>query len=251
MLGAVGSSRGWRYTAVGKHPVARDYFRVGETEPMINGFAEWVGSGYRALEVAARPAMSALLSYRFFARGAGRDMLACGVLRDSSDALGRPYPLLLMGCGPLKGWEDSWDLLPLACEKTWEQMEYASAAAHVDVARFDAQVRGTRAPDGDWGGLSARRGAPGGPEAGIAERVSGQIGLPDFILRLGDGGSVDVGLAASLGFSRTRSRGQAAPNAVFLGGTFERTRLAVYNRSLTASDFAALWGADPSGGGRN
>ncbi len=218
---------------------------------MINGFAEWVGSGYRALEVAARPAMSALLSYRFFARGPGRDMLACGVLRDSSDALGRPYPLLLMGCGPLKGWEDSWDLLPLACEKTWEQMEYASAAAHGDVARFDAQVRGTRAPDGDWGGLSARRGAPGGPEAEIVERVSGQPGLPDFILPLGDGGSGDVGIAASLGFSRCRSRGQAAPNAVFLGGTFERTRLAVYNRSLTASDFAALWGADPSGGGRN
>lgn len=236
--------------AVGKHPVARDYFRVGETEPMINGFAEWVGSGYRALEVAVKPAMSALRSYRFFARGPGRDMLACGVLRDSSDALGRPYPLLFIGCGPLKGWEDVWDLLPLACEKTWEQMEYASAGAPGDVARFDAQVRGTRPPDGDWAGLSARRGTPGGPEAEIAERVSGQLGPPEIILSLGDGGSGDVGVAASLGFSRSRSRGQAAPNAVFIGGTFERTCLAVYNRSLTASDFAALW-ADPSGGERN
>lgn len=243
------TSRGWRFAAIGKHPVARDYFRVGEADPLINGFADWVGSGYRALGIGERPATSAFRSYRFFARGPGRDMLACGVLRDSTDAVGRPYPLLLMGCGPL-GWEDAWDLLPLACEKTWEQLEHASAGAPGDMARFDAQVRGTRPPEGNWAGLSARRGALGDREAEIAERVCGQFGRPGVLVALGDGASGDLGVAASVGFSRARSLGEGAPNAVFIGGTFERTGLALYGRSLTTPDFAALWG-DPAGGGGN
>ncbi len=250
MLGAVVNARPWRFAAVGKHPVARDYFRVGETESLIDGFAEWVGSGYRTLGVAAKPSAASHRSYRFFARGPGRDLLACGVVRDSSDAVGRPYPLLLMGCGPLRGWEEAWDLLPLACEKTWGQMENVSAGSPGDVARLDAQVRAIRPPDGDWGDLSARRGPPGEAEERIADRISGSVERPGAILSLTDGGAEDLGLAASQGFSRARARGTGPPNAVFIGGTFERTGLALYHRSLTASDFVALW-ADPSGAGRN
>lgn len=241
MLGSVGETGIWRFAAVGKHPVAKDYFRIGDTNSMVNGFAEWVGNGYGALERTEKPSAGTLLSYRFFARGPGKELLACGVLRDSADAMGRPYPLLVMGCGPLGGWEERWDLLPLACEKTWAQMEYASTGSPVGFSRFETQVREMRPPDGNWSGVSTLRNTVGNPDSEAAERVSGCLREGRTLVALAVGGGGDPALSASIGFSLARSQGQTVPNAVFLGGTFDRTRLALYTRPLTAADFAALW----------
>ena len=64
-----------------------------------------------------------ICSWRFWAKGANKKALVCGVARDSSDSVGRPYPLLVVGTGPLADWEDEWELLPAACENTWNQMD--------------------------------------------------------------------------------------------------------------------------------
>ena len=49
MLGIGESDQNWRWAAFGKHPVARDFFRVGPDFPLIKGFSDWVENGYQIL----------------------------------------------------------------------------------------------------------------------------------------------------------------------------------------------------------
>lgn len=214
---------------------------------MVDRFVEWMEKGYGSLGVARKPSASTARSYRFFARGPGKDLLACGVVRDSVDAVGRPYPLLLAGCGPLAGWEQRWDLLPLACERTWMQMESSRAG---DVAQLGTWVHAIRPPEGDWAGLEARRGAARDSGGGFAERIVEALGRPGEVTAVEAAGSEDPGVAASRAFCAARERRLSPPSAVFIGGTFERTVVALFNRPLAAADFRALW-ADAADGERN
>ncbi len=145
MLGPIGSTLHWRWAAYGKHPVASDFFRLGEEFSLGKGFSEWVGNGYKVLTSRGR-ADQGLYFWRFWARGAQKGTLACGVLRDSSDRVGRPFPLLIMGMGPLKGWEEAWDLLPFACETTWNQIEYLSALVVNDFKKLENEYGQIRPP---------------------------------------------------------------------------------------------------------
>lgn len=89
------------WAACGKHPAARDFFRVGQEFPMLKIFSRWVDDGYTVL---ARKNNNFLPnSWRFWAKGAVRDFLMCGLIKDSSDRIGRNYPLLIIGTGLLRG----------------------------------------------------------------------------------------------------------------------------------------------------
>ena len=85
---------GWRFAAFGKHPGAKDYIRLGSTTPMLEGIADWVDKGYAGIE-GKKKGMADAASWRFWSKGFGPGALVCGVVRDSADRLGRPYPLLV------------------------------------------------------------------------------------------------------------------------------------------------------------
>ena len=87
-------------------------------------------------------------------KGPRKGFLACGLLRDSSDSLGRPYPLLIIGSGSLQGWEERWDLLPLACERSWEQMESIATGTFLDFEHLQEEVRRIEPPRPQWSGFS-------------------------------------------------------------------------------------------------
>lgn len=90
----------WQWVICGKHPGLKDYFQLGPNLPMVAALADWIEKGYRGV-AGARTLASNLLSWRFWAAGPDRNTLLCGILRDSSDSVGRPYPLLVAGSGPL------------------------------------------------------------------------------------------------------------------------------------------------------
>jgi type VI secretion system protein VasJ len=251
MLGAIGMNSAWQWSAYGKHPVARDYFRLGKDFALSKGFSDWVEKGY-PLVTAKKEIGPGLSSWRFWARGPGKDGLACGLVRDSADRVGRPYPLLIMGMGPLKGWEDHWDLLPFACERTWEQVEYLSALIVTDFKKLEAEIQNIRPPSPEWSEYGSRRedfrnelvspsanGASGMPHdpgqaSKLLEKTELFIGL--------DGGPLHDQFAR-IGFWHffVRTRLTAIPNVIFMGGTFEKACLALYRRPLVASDFLELW----------
>ena len=120
MLGSVKSERSWKWTACGKHPSAGDYFKFGNDDLMVREFTGWIEDGYHQLLLSS-PKRSRLCSWRFWVKGQKKNAIVCGICRDSSDRMGRPFPLIVIGKGKVPGWEDHWDLLPLIFENIWSR----------------------------------------------------------------------------------------------------------------------------------
>jgi len=245
----------WRFAAVGKHPAARDFLRVGSPSPLVEGLAAWVDAGYAGIGEKRRPAAETC-SFRFWARGAAPGAVACGVVRDSADRVGRPYPLLLAGTGPLPGWEGRWDLLPYACLPVWERMEHIASRRYDGAAAVETAVGELVPPRPDWDGYARRRDeeaailAPPGPAGprGAAEKGGGDGTV--FVELSGTGAAAE---AAALCRRRLLGGEAEPPGAVFLGGTPARVVLGIFRRPLAAADFVRLWTAggrrDPAEGG--
>jgi type VI secretion system protein VasJ len=257
VLGLGGDTQYWQWAAYGKHPVARDYFRVGSDAPLIKAFFGWVEKGYQLLRAKQNPA-SQPYAWRFWAKGAKKDNFICGVGRDSSDSIGRPYPLLIMGTGPLEKWEDYWDLLPLACEKTWSQIEYLSTRRFTDFKQLEGEVRIIKPPSSRWSEFNDQRarlsasgssfhGGPAPHSSEVEEKISRLSNKAEFLVPLEHGPSGDAFGLAILWHSLLKARLSGTPNAIFMGGVPERTYLAVFKRSLIPADFVRLWSAFSTG----
>ena len=253
MLGAVAVPGGWRFAAFGKHPWAKDFIRLGSATPMLEGIADWVDKGYAGVE-GKKKGMADASSWRFWSKGAGPGALVCGVVRDSVDRLGRPYPLLVLGTGTLRDWERHWDLLPYACLPVWQRIEYIGAQRYEEMGRFESAVRGLHPPGAGWADFSGRRdleiaGMDVRTETGGARVASdppgdGPVPGEAFrVLRLDGESGVDPFPAAVRCGMRLKRDAADAPNAVFFGGTISRAYLGVFRKPLTAPDFALLWSA--------
>jgi len=252
VLGIGESDQNWRWAAFGKHPVARDFFRVGPDFPLIKGFSDWVENGYQIL-TSKKKTFHGLCSWRFWARGSQKESLACGLVKDSSDSLGRPYPLLIMGIGPLNGWEDHWDLLPFAFERVWDQIEYLSAQIFNDFRKLEVEIQNIRPPLSHWSELSAKRvslkefeSAFDPKEAwwdlGDLRRMASSISeKTEVFFRLDRDPLHDQFIMIGLWHFLLKNEAKIIPNALFMGGTFESPHLAVFRRPLMATDFVQLW----------
>jgi type VI secretion system protein VasJ len=251
MLGAVITPADWRFAAFGKHPGAKDYIRLGSTTPLLEGIADWVEKGYEGIE-GKKKGMADAASWRFWSRGFGPGALVCGVVRDSVDGLGRPYPLLILGTGTLREWEGHWDLLPYACLPVWQRIEYLGAQRYEDIGRLESAIRGLHPPVPEWADFSGRRDreiAKTGARSGTAgqdvgwdhEGEDSVHGETSGFHRL-DGGVGKDPFPAAVGWqSRLRLEDDEAPNAVFFGGTISRAYLGVFRKPLAMTDFVRIW----------
>ncbi len=251
MLVPVDAEGGWKFAAFGKHPGEKDYIRLGSATPLLEGIAEWVEKGYAGID-GKRRGMAEAVSWRFWTKGIGPEGLVCGVVRDSGDRLGRPYPLLVLGTGALADWEGNWDLLPYACLTVWQRMEYAGAQRYEEIGRFESAIRGLHPPTATWSDFSARRereagamGARSGTgSTGKAVRREGEEPAPEEtfrFIRIDGGDGHDPFPAAVDRQYRLRRDCADVPNAVFFGGTMSRTYLGVFRRPVAAADFARIW----------
>lgn len=244
MLEGLRSERRWQWAAYGKHPAARDYFKVGQGFPLLDSFSGWVENGYQA--VAARvTARGILRSWRFWTREARRENVVCGVVRDSADSLGRPYPLLVMGTGPLKDWANHWDLVPLVCDGAWGQMEYLGARPFADLKKLEEEVQGIRPPNAGWSDLTSARDNLAQLESHCVERLERQaLSLSEnmeSVIPLDQGTSEDPVRLIGLCHYLVKSRTEIMPSVIFMGGTLDKTYCAFFRRPLTVSDFVQLW----------
>jgi len=254
VLGSLGSSEYWHWAAHGKHQAAGDYFRLGGDLPVLNAFAAWVHQGYQAVAAKRIPA-AGYRSWRFWARGSARGLLVSGLVRDSSDSHGRPFPLLIVGSGPLSGWEEDWDLVPFACEGGWNQMERLGTKGFDTVRELEAELRKIRSPAAEWSAFRAERDGLGGrlapsagaPPGGVLEelkRRAAQLARETEVhVSLDEGTALDQFTLASLWHSLIRETGGQAPHVVFMGGSQEGSFLLLFRRALMPTDFAQLWTA--------
>jgi len=242
----------WEWFAIGKHPVAMDYFRLGVTTPLANAFAGWFENGYEIVAGKNRPE-STIHSWRFWSRGVGKGSIACGVGRDSSDGRGRPYPLLIIGIGTLPGWEDNWDLLTFSFEDTWRHIEHIAAGRFADLKQMEAELSRIKLPNADWSrfydkrmniagaGSLAEENKPPRISAEVEKGARGLLTQHEFFVPINGGYGQDSLFVAGQMNCGLKSVMQIIPNAVFMGGIPERSYLAIFNRSLNSSDFVRLW----------
>ncbi|MBP1713265.1 MAG: type secretion system and ImpA-related domain protein [Deltaproteobacteria bacterium] len=252
MLGVERFTNSWDWTAFGKHPALKDFFRSGPRERLVKSFAEWVRKGFQ-MTADEKDLFPSLCSWRFWVRGPQKEMLACGLLRDSSDSLGRRYPLFILGSGVLEDWEEHWDLLPLACETSWAQMEYLSIRSFLKLKELEKELRDIQPPRAEWTEMMGRRGSledslgPDAFQGALPRREEWETrsarGIQDsnFFLPLNEKPALDDVKMVNIGHFFLRKKLKGIPNAVFIGGTLEKTFLGVFNRPLLPADFKEMW----------
>ena len=90
MLGSIIQNRKWNWAAVGKHPSAKDYIRIGGGSALLDAVAQWSANGYHELSP-GKTQQPVYRSWRFWLKGIKKGSIICGLGRDSSDSIGRPF----------------------------------------------------------------------------------------------------------------------------------------------------------------
>lgn len=251
MLGLSKLKITWNWAVCGKHPIARDYLRIGLTTSLLEAFESWFEKGYRMLS--NQRSINSVNSWRFWAKGLTKGNLICGVGKDSSDSLGRQYPLLIMGDGSIEGWEEDWDLLHNVFEKTWNQIETISSRNYDDLTDFENEIRSIENPDRYWLELKSKnriRNEPGSSvntltiqmnRDEIRENVRYLSDKLEVHIPLDNQTTGNISNMAGLWCSLFKTHTVSAPNAVFMGGVPEKHFLSVFLRPLNTMDFFQLW----------
>ncbi|MGA1874887.1 MAG: type VI secretion system-associated protein TagF [bacterium] len=260
----------WQWAAYGKHPVANDYLSLGKGSPLFQIFSDWVKNGYQSLTL-RKGSASPLYSWRFWIKGAKRDSLICGLVRDSSDKLGRPYPFLLMGLGSLPEWQDQWDLVPLACDRSWSQLEYMATKTSKDLKQLEDEIAKIKPPSPQWTEfLEERKGlmesvtisrgpGPSDCQDGPLREGISDNPVPDWYFKEFSHMAPDLSERTEAFFCFDgklcpdhltlvdvwhlflKSHLPGLPNAVFIGGAADNLCAAVFRRPLLPADFIQLW----------
>ena len=233
------SITGWHWAAAGKHPAARDFMEAGEGFPLFDALCQWMEKGYE--EKSHDTDGTPFNSWRFWARGGRRNTVACGLLRDSCDSIGRPYPLLIMGTGELDGWEEHWDLLPLACENTWSQMEAFSARMYKTFRDLEEDLSGMRIPSPRWEEFSGTDFSTytSAPSRSLIEKfVPGEV----FSIQLEPLPASEQKMQIVAWHRLCKNHIKELPVIVFMGNTGGQTPyLFMARRALAIDDFRTLW----------
>lgn len=249
MLGLTKVDQNWRWVAYGKNPSARDYFNIGRNFPMADSFSCWIEKGYPAF-AERNKSVQELYSWRFWARGSLKNELICGLLRDSNDFLGRPYPLLIIGSGSLPSWDEHWDCLPSACEKTWNQIEYISTLKFNNLQDMADEIQRIRPPEPDWSDCPTAIGCQADPDtislsSGETNTTSGSDRPmnDEGVLFLDIANNSDIFKVICVMNQELKLNLPSTPNTVFIGGTSNHTFLVLFTRPMKPADFTALWSA--------
>lgn len=241
----------WQWTICGKHPVVSDYFQSGSDSFLLTAFSDWMDKGYQLLKN-RRINPTRLVSWRFWAQGVKKNMIVCGVVKDSSDRIGRYYPILFAGTGILEDWKNHWDLLPFALEKTWAQMDYLCSKRYSNFKHLEINLHTIKPPDPFWhefaqkrrelaGNIDSMDGPFGGDITKYGKQLSELSQNKSLCVIINQGLFPSVLAPLELWHALMKKTLGAVPSSVLIGGAGELTSLAVFMRALNPDDFASLW----------
>ncbi len=234
----------WHWAAAGKHPAVRDFMEVGEAFPLFHALSQWMEKGYQ--ESSPGKDVASLRSWRFWARGGRKNAVACGLLKDSCDQVGRPYPLLIMGTGDLEGWEEHWDLLPLACETAWGQMESFSTRMYKTFQELERDLLGMRVPATRWNEFLTTDFSTytSSPSRGLIENF---VPRDIFSVQLEPLPAQEQKMQILAWHRLCKNHVEDLPVIVFMGNAGgESTHLFMARRALAVEDFKRLWAENPA-----
>ncbi len=224
MLGLGRKNTPWQWSVTGKHPAFGDYLHHNLDSPMVKAFSAWVERGMALGK--NRKAHDRYYSYRFWTRGGKKHSLVCGIVRDSSDTLGRSYPLVVMGSGTIHGWEKRWDTVFQAFDPVLREFEAIASKRFDAFKSLEARLKRISFRPSDF---DAPRSRPGTNS--------------DLFLCLDLSCRDRCTIALGPGPPRPARRFEArpVPVAAFMGGAPEAPVLTVYARPLVPGDFRELF----------
>ena len=242
MLGQLISKASWRWNATGKHPVAMDYFQFGRNETLTESFKNWIENGYQKL-LSDNKKPTSFHSWRFWAPGKQKGTIVCGISRDSSDRMGRPYPFLIIGTGTLPGWENHWEILPVIFEEIWSGMEYLASSRLNNLKELENKINEIKRPSMNEASLSNTGSASDISDmADVVKKGAGAL-LRDyeFYISINDNYNHDAFSLVTKWHYGLKLHLKTYPVIVLMGGSPEKSYLAAFNRSLNTDDFVKLW----------
>jgi type VI secretion system protein VasJ len=249
MRAQVRNRQPWLWFATGKHPAAADYFRIGAELPLMRALAQWIAGGYRQID-AENQASGGHCSWRFWLGVPKTNWVVSGLVRDSSDRLGRMFPFAIMATGELRDWPTHWDQLPEVLEATWVRIEYLAARSLSSVRQLEEEIGHLPGPAGEWTeerpvgladhGLDPPEGCSDWAQAAAAA-IESLTAQGRFITELPAAPGADPMRTALFWNLALKAQWRETPQAIFLGGAPQRAYMAVFNRSLNSSDFIELW----------
>ena len=170
-------------------------------------------------------------------------MLTCGVIRNSCDSAGRPFPLLLMGTGRLEKWEENWDLLPFACERLWGRLEQLATKNYASLEQLQEEML-LRPPPSNWTEMAGARREILDRQGAMPEwngSAASFAGTREIFLPLRTENMNDLFTLISHLHFFLKEKINTVPNSLFLGGLMEHATLALFQRPLSRVDFEKMW----------
>ncbi len=249
MLGGLIGGPSWDWAVFGKHPVAKDYFQMNLVSPMASAFASWVDAGFRQLAEDDR--RNTVCSWRFWAKGQKKGTVICGLGKSSSDSIGRPYPMMIIGEGGLDKWEKAWQMMLIGLRQTWETIEYTTTRRLRNLEQLETQLSRLPSPRKQWQRTIRMdtKSLVADPQEWdkkiILSDVRKKVSLLEIdgqlIIPLDGQESSDPFQLASAWHVALKHCDAPIPNTVFMGGRPEKNVLALFTRPLIADDFSVLW----------
>lgn len=240
MLGSIIKRRSWNWAAIGKHPAAKDYIRIGGTSPLIEAVAEWAAKGYQHLRPSKDQPL-AFYSWRFWLQGVRKGEIVCGLGRDSSDRIGRPFPLMLLGEGLLKGWEKKWTDLPVYLGHTWKSMESIATRRFEHIRDMETALTDLKAPgyDDHHPGRGKQPAEACDLEMAPFHRQMDNDGFGYMPLNHSSHDDPETGILQC--HRHLPKHCAQMPRGVFIGGSPQKSYLAAIEHPLGKNDFVRLW----------
>jgi len=223
-----------RISAYGKHPAFDDYFSVNMGSQLATALSSWVERGAELGKGRSENTMPR--SFRFWMRGIKKDEVVLGIVRDSSDSLGRYYPLLILTSAQMKNRDRLWHRIFSAFSFIFREFENKIAARYDTFKDFEItlsqhiflqpdlkrrEATGLSAWINGWFEKEKHRASMTLPIATLTKTYAGQ--------------------ASEERKPRFFKRKTELPSAVFLGGLTDHPWVAFFNRPLQAQDFFHLF----------
>ncbi len=222
--------------ACGKHPAFSDYIRVNTDLPLVNALASWVDAGMRSGGVDSKKNRG-IHSFRFWTMGAHKQSLIVGIIKDSSDSLGRTYPLLIMGQAHMKDKNRFWHTVFDRFGQVFRAFEEMTAARYDRFNEFEKALSDVRFPELDIDSffeppIFSNCLANWSVSSRLDENLI--LPMPVFLENY-------QSLTNNSSEHKMGSTGIEPPKAVFIGGLPEKPIIAIYQRPLRTGDFCRLF----------